>query len=87
MCLSAIPRPFADAASQLLLAIDKPQWDMYWNIIFTALFAGALFMGVQGGSYGVAIAVLLTHMICLPAFIVFVSHTVFTKLQVREEFS
>ena len=87
VCLSAIPRPFADAASQLLLAIDKPQWDMYWNVIFTVLFAGALFLGVQGGSYGVAIAVLLSHMICLPTFIIFVSSKVFARLQMKEGLS
>lgn len=80
VCISAIPRPFADAASQLLLAIDKPHWDMYWNVIFTAVFAGALLIGVHWGSYGVAIAVLLTHMICLPIYIIFVSHNVFKRL-------
>ncbi|BFM39466.1 lipopolysaccharide biosynthesis protein [Synechocystis sp. LKSZ1] len=77
ICLSALPRPFADSASQLLLAIDKPELDLYWNLGFTALFAGALLLGVQGGSLGVAWAVLLSHWLCLPLFIWWTSRYVF----------
>ncbi|MEM9924819.1 MAG: lipopolysaccharide biosynthesis protein [Cyanobacteria bacterium P01_D01_bin.50] len=47
ICLSAIPRPFANAASQLLVAIGKPHLDLRWNVIFTSLFALALFIGVK----------------------------------------
>jgi O-antigen/teichoic acid export membrane protein len=47
ICLSAIPRPFADAASQLLVAIGKPHLDLRWNVIFTSLFALFLFIGVN----------------------------------------
>ncbi|MGB6301166.1 MAG: lipopolysaccharide biosynthesis protein [Rivularia sp. (in: cyanobacteria)] len=47
ICLSAISRPFADAASQLLVAIGKPHLDLRWNVIFTSLFALFLFLGVN----------------------------------------
>lgn len=47
ICLSAIPRPFANAASQLLIAIGKPHLDLWWNVIFTSLFALFLFIGVN----------------------------------------
>lgn len=47
ICLSAIPRPFANAASQLLIAIGKPHLDLRWNVIFTSLFALALLIGVK----------------------------------------
>ncbi|MEL6459562.1 MAG: lipopolysaccharide biosynthesis protein [Cyanobacteria bacterium J06621_15] len=47
ICLSAIPRPFANAASQLLIAIGKPHLDLWWNVIFTGLFALFLFIGVN----------------------------------------
>ena len=47
ICLSAIPRPFANAASQLLIAIGKPHLDLRWNVIFTSLFALFLFIGVK----------------------------------------
>jgi len=80
ICLSAIPRPFADSASQLLIAIDKPHWDLIWNIIFTALFAVALFIGVQGQSLGVAIAVLVSHWLGLPLFTWYASRLAFRRL-------
>ncbi len=59
ICLSAIPRPFADSASQLLLAVNKPEIDLIWNILFTGLFAIALFLEVSWQSQGVA-AVLIS---------------------------
>ena len=77
ICLSAIPRPFADSASQLLVAVDKPQWDLMWNIIFTALFAGSLLIGVQWQSIGVAIAVFASHLILLPIFTIVATNYVF----------
>jgi PST family polysaccharide transporter len=81
ICLSAIPRPFADSASQLLLAINKPEIDLIWNLVFTALFAVGLLIGVHWQSLGVAAAVLITHGICLPLFTVWVSRYVFRRLE------
>ncbi|MDJ0713343.1 MAG: lipopolysaccharide biosynthesis protein [Prochloraceae cyanobacterium] len=80
ICLSAIPRPFADAASQLLVAVDKPELDLYWNVIFTGLFTTGLLIGVQWQSIGVATAVLLTHIIFLPLFIFWASRYVFRRI-------
>lgn len=79
ICLSAIPRPFADAASQLLVAIGKPNLDLRWNILFTAIFAGALIIGVHWQALGVATAVLLVHVICLPLFTLWATRYVFHK--------
>ncbi|WP_013321034.1 lipopolysaccharide biosynthesis protein [Gloeothece verrucosa] len=85
ICLSAISRPFADSASQLLLAVDQPQKDLMWNLIFTAIFAVGLLIGVHWQSLGVAFAVLLTHLICLPVFTLWVMRYVFrTQLQYNE---
>ena len=77
ICLSAIPRPFADSASQLLIAVDKPELDLVWNVIFTSLFATALFIGVHWQSIGVAIAVFLSHILLLPIFTICASRYVF----------
>ncbi len=103
ICLSAIPRPFADAASQLLVAIGKPHLDLRWNVIFTSLFAFALFLGVNtqvivgtifgadtvnsltlilGENWkvtGIALAVLLVHLIFLPFFTIWATRYVFPK--------
>ncbi|MFH7025490.1 MAG: lipopolysaccharide biosynthesis protein [Heteroscytonema crispum UTEX LB 1556] len=81
ICLSAIPRPFADAASQLLVAIGKPYIDLRWNIIFTTMFAISLLIGVKWGVIGVAVSVLLVHAICLPLFTLWTTRYVFPKIQ------
>ena len=80
ICLSAIPRPFADSASQLLIAVDKPQIDLLWNIIFTILFTLALLIGVQWQSIGVATTVLIVHAACLPSFAIWATQYVFRRL-------
>lgn len=77
ICLSAIPRPFADSASQLLISVGRTNQDLLWNILFTTLFAIALFIGVQWQAFGVAIAVLATHWLFLPIFTVVASRFVF----------
>ncbi len=77
ICLSAIPRPFAEAASMLLQTIDRGRLDLYWNGIFTILFIAALVGAMPFGIYGVAMAVLLVHGLAIPAFSLWVNHYVF----------
>ncbi|NJR19238.1 MAG: lipopolysaccharide biosynthesis protein [Calothrix sp. CSU_2_0] len=79
VCLSAIPRPFADAASQLLVAVGKPHLDLLWNGIFTSVFAIALVVGVTWKEVGVAAAVLIAHTVCLPLFSLWATQHVFGK--------
>lgn len=81
ICLSAIPRPFADAASQLLVAVGKPYLDLRWNIIFTVIFTIAIFIGVHGQIIGVATSVLLVHLIFLPLFTLWATRHVFPRIQ------
>ena len=81
ICLSAIPRPFSDAASQLLVAIGKPHLDLRWHVIFTGIFTSAVFIGVNWNIIGVATSVLLVHMICLPLFTIWTSNYVFPKIK------
>ncbi|MEM9448524.1 MAG: oligosaccharide flippase family protein [Cyanobacteria bacterium P01_E01_bin.6] len=68
ICLSAIPRPFAQAASKVLWAKDCAQRDFWHNVGFTACFALALLLGMPFGLVGVASAVVLVHWIVLPLF-------------------
>lgn len=84
ICLSAIPRPFADATSQLLLSVDKAQLDLRWNLLFTGVFTLSLLIGVQWQSLGVAIAVLATHAVLLPLFVLWGIRYVFTRLQLQQ---
>ena len=68
ICLSALPRPFAEAASQLLRTLDQPQAELKANIALTLLLFVCLLIGVNWGINGVAWSVLLVHMIFLPIF-------------------
>jgi len=76
ICLSAIPRPFANAASRVLWALDKPDWDLRWNLFFTTFFAIALLIGVNWGIIGVAAAVLIAHAIALPLYSIWVTRNI-----------
>jgi teichuronic acid exporter len=78
ICLSAIPRPFGAAASTLLTAVGKPNLSLRWDLVFTVAFAGALLIGVHWQAMGVAIAVLVTHVLLLPLFTVLASRYVFS---------
>ncbi len=69
ICLSAIPRAFADSASSLLQSIDRGKADMYWNLIFTLIFSLALCGSVKGGITSVAITVLVIHFVSIPFFL------------------
>ena len=82
VCLSAFPRPFADAASMLLQAIDKTTINLYWNLIFTVFLAVCLLLAVNWGIYWVAISVLISHAICLPLFTLWASKYAFNKASV-----
>lgn len=79
ICLSAIPRAFADAATQLLIASGRPDLDLRWNVLFTGLFTGALLIGIQWQAIGVAISVLVVHAIFLPLFAIWATNYVFSK--------
>ncbi|MBW4629124.1 MAG: lipopolysaccharide biosynthesis protein [Brasilonema octagenarum HA4186-MV1] len=85
ICLSAIPRPFADAASQLLIAVGKPHLDLYWNVLFTFLFSMTILIGVNLQFLGVDTSVLSVHLgehwqIIVVAISVLLVHIVFLPL-------
>ncbi|MBE9030965.1 lipopolysaccharide biosynthesis protein [filamentous cyanobacterium LEGE 11480] len=77
ICLSAIPRPFAEAASMLLQSVDKGRLDLYWNAIFTGLFIACILGAMQFGIYGVAVSVLVVHVLAIPLFSLWAKNYVF----------
>jgi PST family polysaccharide transporter len=78
ICLSALPRPFGDAASALLNSIDRSRTVLGWNIIFTLIFTFSLLLSVKMGIFWVAASVLLSHLIGMPAFAVWATQSVFS---------
>jgi PST family polysaccharide transporter len=79
VCLSAIPRPFAEAASMLLQSVDRGRLDLYWNCLFTSIFIVGLIVAMQWGIYGVAAAVLVIHALAIPLFSLWAQRYVFCK--------
>ncbi len=77
ICLSALPRPFANASGSLLIAVGKPEIDLKWNLIFTAVLATLLIVAVQWGILAVATAVLIAHILAMPVFTLWVIRYVF----------
>jgi len=79
ICLSAAPISLSRATSQLLQAVDKTHIDLYWNLIFTVIFALSLLLAISGGIFWVAAAVLITQAVTMPVFAVWVNYCVFNK--------
>ena len=77
ICLSAIPISISRANSQLLKAIDKAHIDLYWNLIFTAIFSIALLVAVQNGIWWVAVTVLLSQVVAVPIFTTWIVKSLF----------
>jgi O-antigen/teichoic acid export membrane protein len=77
ICLSAIPRPFGNAASRLLHAIDRADLDLRWNVLFTTVFGLLLFTVVKAGIVPIAAMVLVSHVIAIVCFVLWAHRFVF----------
>jgi O-antigen/teichoic acid export membrane protein len=58
ICISVIPVSLKQTGSILLNAINKPETSLYFDLVYTVVFASALFLVVQYGVYWVAFSVL-----------------------------
>ncbi len=61
ICLSALARPFASATAQLLRAVGRPDIDLRWQILNTAVLLIFLLIGSQISVVAVAWAVMLSQ--------------------------
>lgn len=77
ICLSAVPVALSRATSQLLQAVNKTHLDFNWNLIFTAIFAVSLLVAVKYGIFAVACAVLVSQLVAMPIFTIWVMRKVF----------
>ncbi|CAA7621940.1 lipopolysaccharide biosynthesis protein [Magnetospirillum sp. SS-4] len=73
LCLSAIPRPFAEAAGQLLRAQGRPGLELGWSVGFTVLYLAAVTAALPWGIPGIAVAVCAVHWLVLPAMTLWVA--------------
>lgn len=79
ICLSALPRPFFKAASQVLKAVDKTDLNLYGEMVFTLIFGLALLFAIKWGIFWVAVAVLASHIAVMPIFTIWATRYVFGK--------
>jgi PST family polysaccharide transporter len=68
ICLSALMFPLGINTNELLNALDKTHITLYWNLIYTLLFAICLLISVKWGILWVAISVLICQVFVLPLF-------------------
>lgn len=69
ICLSALVRPFANVASQLLKAVGRPEIELRWQLATTVLLAAALVVACQFSITAVAIAVFVSQTLMQAAFV------------------
>ena len=77
ICLSVIPRSIAWTATILLNSVDKTHISLYFDLIFTVVFAGSILIAINWGIYWVAASVLISHALILPIFTVWSIRNVF----------
>ncbi len=63
LCLSVIPRIFGEAAGELLKVVGNPALELKWNVYFSVFFVLSVIAGLAGGIIGVAIAILVSHLL------------------------
>jgi teichuronic acid exporter len=79
ICLSALSRPFAGSASNLLLAVDKPNLDLAASCLFTLMFTLGLIVGSYWGVIGIAASVLISHWLYQSVFTLWTTRYVFRR--------
>lgn len=77
ICLSALSRPFANAASMLLRSVGLPQVDLIWNMAFTVVLTLGVLVGTGWGGLGVAAAVAVIHLGLQPLYLLLARRLVF----------
>ncbi|GGI71134.1 hypothetical protein GCM10007978_06320 [Shewanella hanedai] len=79
LCLSGLVRPIGEAASQLLISINKSRLNLCVNLSFTLLLAITITVCSQWGLTAVALGILIIHLICMPALNLYIQLFVFSK--------
>jgi PST family polysaccharide transporter len=68
ICCSAIPISIYYTTSKLLQSVDLINIDLYWNLLFTIIFATFLLLVVPWGIMPIALTVLIVQLVLMPIF-------------------
>ena len=83
LCLSAIPRPLAESASALLLALGRIKIDFIWNVIFTVIFVSSVAITAQYGLMAIATNLLVIYALTHPIYLAYAWHVAFKSAPVN----
>lgn len=80
ICLSVIPMTFKHASSLLLNAVNKSHISLYFDLIYTIVFALGIIVSVQWGVFAVAVTVLGINILFSLFISIFSNKKAFEKL-------
>lgn len=69
LILSAIPRPLAETAGQMLRAANRTGLDLRWNLALTLLYCAGLLLALPHGLYAIGMATFAVYLIAVPAYL------------------
>ncbi|GIU36918.1 lipopolysaccharide biosynthesis protein [Shewanella schlegeliana] len=75
LCLSGLVRPLGEAASQYLISSGRGQLNLLYNGAFTAILAVTIALSSLWGLQGVALGILLSHLLVMPSFTLYLKLT------------
>lgn len=75
LILSALPRPLAETAGQMLRAAELPSLDLRWNLALTLLCLAGTLLAVPYGLPAVALATLIVHWSAIPLYLVWLQRS------------
>ncbi|WP_064791746.1 oligosaccharide flippase family protein [Shewanella woodyi] len=85
LCLSGLVRPVGEAASQLLISLNKSRLNLSFNLGFTLLLAITIAVCSQWGLVTVALGILMIHLICMPALSFYIQLFILSKQAICAE--
>jgi len=69
LIISAIPRPLAETAGQMLRAAELTAIDLRWNIAMTLWCCAGLLLAMPYGLQGIVLSTLLIHFLLVPVYL------------------
>ena len=79
LCLSALPRPLAESASALTLAMGRINIDFNWNVIFTITFLITVSFAATISLTAIAASIFVIYMISHPIYLITVYRSTFNN--------
>ncbi len=80
LCLSAIPRAFAESASALMLATERLRADLIWQMVFTVFLISSIAVAATTSLMFVATTMLVVFAVTNPLYLIYAWRSTFSSL-------